>query len=87
MYVYGSFKLYKNGSLKMHNYGSPKLYNITFIINQLFTIYNLLFTIYIVWVYYIITKMPLYSHFSYVHILQFTMHNLLFTIHYSLFTL
>lgn len=43
MYGYGSFKLYKNGS--------PKLYNITFIINQLFTIYNLLFTIYIVGVY------------------------------------
>ena len=51
MYGYGSFKLYKNGSLKMHNYGSPELYNITFIINQLFTIYNLLFTIYIVGVY------------------------------------
>lgn len=47
MYGYGSFKLYKNGSLK--------LYNIIFTINQLFTIHNLLFTIYIVWAYYIIT--------------------------------
>ena len=51
MYVYGSFKLYKNGSLKMHSYGILKLCSIIFAINQLFIVYNLLFTIYIVWVY------------------------------------
>lgn len=45
----------KNGNLKMYGYGSLKLYNIIFTINQLFTIHNLLFTIYIVWAYYIIT--------------------------------
>ena len=45
----------KNGNLKMYGYGSFKLYNIIFTINQLFTIHNLLFTIYIVWAYYIIT--------------------------------
>ena len=45
----------KNGNLKMYGYGSLKLYNIIFTVNQLFTIHNLLFTIYIVWAYYIIT--------------------------------
>ena len=48
MYVYGSFKLYKNGGLKMHSYGILKLCSIVFAINQLFTIHDLLFTIYIV---------------------------------------
>ena len=76
-----------NGNLKMYSCGSLKLCSIVFAINQLFIVYNLLFTIYIVWVYYVITKMPLYSHFSCVHISPFTIHNLLFTIHYLLFTL
>lgn len=48
MYSCGSLKLYKNGSLKMHSYGGLKLCSIVFAINQLFIVYNLLFTIYIV---------------------------------------
>ena len=86
-WINGNLKMYSCGSLKLYKNGSLKLCSIVFTINQLFIVYNLLFTIYIVWVYYVITKMPLYSHFSCVHISLFTIHNLLFTIHYLLFTL